>query len=608
MIKLTLLTFGAESYMSIRFSAPIKFARIKEMLFMPERNVLNSVLVFFCILLSGYLYAGNYFVATTGSNTTGSGSEGSPWATIGYAASVVPDNGSTIIVKDGVYAGTNSISRQFANLLTIKAENYYKARLTTVVGASVCAVNISGKNILFKDFEIYNQGSGTDEYLIHISTDPCCNIILRNNIFHDNFYQDMMKINAGAHNITIEGNVFYNLDPTAEWNFMDVNTVFDVVIQDNIYFNELGTATSNGWVLIKNSDNLRMITKNNTIQRNVFLNWQGKPDAAFVQIGESGKPFYEAEDTMIQNNLFIGNSTMPVMCALGVKGCKGVTFRANTITGNMPTGGWSYATRINREGANLVNTDIYFYNNIWSDNTGTMTDFADGTSVDSTNVIYKRNLYWNGGNSIPGDGEAHFDGTSSDTGALVANPGLNVNQSSVVLPKWSPSSGKFPSGNFTIRQEFERLVNAYGAITGGSPAFNTAENINMPVEDILGNTRETQKDIGCFEYGTGSIVLPPTPAGSNPLANAKPFPNPFNPGRSRDGSLKFAYLPSNGPFKLQVFTSEGAKINEVTSSLSENLTWNAKDMDYNAVARGSYLCVITDESGNKKSLWVMLLK
>ena len=70
--------------------------------------------------------------------------------------------------------------------------------------------------------------------------DPAGNLVsritLRNNILHDSYNNDILKINNGAGQITVEGNIFYN--QTGSDEHMDVNSVTDVVIQDNIFLND----------------------------------------------------------------------------------------------------------------------------------------------------------------------------------------------------------------------------------------------------------------------------------------------------------------------------------------------------------------------------------
>ena len=72
--------------------------------------------------------SGTYYVATTGSNTTGNGSASQPWATITHALSQVPD-GSLILVRPGTYTGEVLLNRAFTQGVTIRSETPYQARL-----------------------------------------------------------------------------------------------------------------------------------------------------------------------------------------------------------------------------------------------------------------------------------------------------------------------------------------------------------------------------------------------------------------------------------------------------------------------------------------------
>ena len=61
-------------------------------------------------------------------------------------------------------------------------------------------------------------------------------IVLRNNVLHDSYDNDLLKIHHGVRFATVEGNLFYNQGPGEQ--HMDVNSVTDVTVQDNVFFND----------------------------------------------------------------------------------------------------------------------------------------------------------------------------------------------------------------------------------------------------------------------------------------------------------------------------------------------------------------------------------
>jgi len=445
-----------------------------------------------------------YYIATNGSDTTGDGSTGTPWATFSKAQSSI-QSGDTVLVKDGLYDQSPDFSRAFTSLTTFKAENRYKARLTSSTGRPISVYG--GNNISIEGFEIFGT-PGASEYVIHISMPSTHNITLKDNIIHDSYDNDLIKVNDHCTDINISGNLLYNPFPSvAQGNqHMDINTVWDVTVEDNIMLQDYAWSgrTSNNqlsaFIVIKNSGTLK-VTERFKVRRNIFLNWDGRPDQPFLLLGEDAKTYWEAEDLMIENNLFLGNSNIPIEAAFGIKCAKNVTFRSNTIAGDMPMGGWAYAYRINLESVNSpLNTDIFFYNNIWSDTTGTMNDFSDGPTADTTNGILHHNMYWNGGVAIPVDGSAL--NYTNDNDSLESNPNLGA-QAGLVLPRWNISQGQFVSGKATVREEFVRLVGLYGTPAIGSNAIDGAEPENSPVDDILGNPRAFQgsaPDYGAVEH------------------------------------------------------------------------------------------------------------
>ena len=205
----------------------------------------------------------------------------------------------------------------------------------------------------------------------------------------------------------------------------------------------------------------------------------------FVLCGEDGTRNFEAFSVLVENNLMLGNSPFPMRSPFGVKGCKDVTFRNNTVSGDLPS--TSYAFRLNDEKQNPPNQNITFYNNVWADPTGTMNRFSDTPIGQTSSYVLSNNLYGNGGAAIPSNG-ADLINYTNDAARRVADP-LLANPAAVVTPRWNPGAGTFADGSTTIRQVFLRLVDTYGKGAAGSPLIDNADAAHAPGDDIRGNAR-----------------------------------------------------------------------------------------------------------------------
>ena len=183
-----------------------------------DRLVCFRALGFFCFLLGwGLMVDGEepaggatYYVATGGSDQTGDGSAGNPWATIEHAIGEVPD-GSTILVRPGTYSGRVHLDRVFALGVLVRSELPYQARLRHTGTVVTC---FYGKGITLSGFDVAHSGPGAGALVVQIQdligapggADYVSRIVLTDNVFHDSYNNDLVKINNGAGLITVRGN------------------------------------------------------------------------------------------------------------------------------------------------------------------------------------------------------------------------------------------------------------------------------------------------------------------------------------------------------------------------------------------------------------------
>lgn len=469
------------------------------------------------LLFASTAAAQTYYVATTGNDSTGNGSLASPWATIGGALGRLHDNnvdGATVLVRPGTYTGRQSLVGTFAEGVTVRSEVPYQARLRHASQTVVAYVNGRGASgITFEGFDIAHSGAGASPLVFHIDggggNSGVGNITLRNNVIHDSYNNDLLKINNGVTHVLVEGNMFYNQAGSDE--HIDINSIEDVTVRGNVFFNDFGgSGRTNGndtsaYIVIKDSnddDDIFLGTDRVNVERNVFLNWQGSTGSNFVLIGEDGKPYIEARNVMIENNLMLGNSTNAMRAALGVKSGEQITFRNNTVTGDLPS--LAYAMRVNVENAAVTNDQINFYNNIWSDPTGTMgssfggaNDFSDAPPGEVDNWTLLNNQYYNGGSAIPSDPNEAINYTA-DPNRIVSNPGLPPLEG-LVVPRWNSATSEFADGSATIEDVFKNLVMQYGMPASTSAGVDHAFPSQSPAVDIFGNPRGTLPDVGAFE-------------------------------------------------------------------------------------------------------------
>lgn len=476
------------------------------------RAALLSLLLLACAPAA--LAQQTFHVATTGVDTPAGGTPAAPWATITYALDRVPD-GSLILVAPGTYTGRIRIRGQFTQGVTVRSAVPYQARLRaaeTVLTIYNDSADIEG--ITIEGFDIAHAGPGAGALVVQIQDGfnrETRRITLRDNILRDSFNNDILKINNGACQILVAGNLFYNQQGSDE--HIDINSVDDVIVEDNVFFNDFAASgrpipnDTASFVVVKDSnggDDEYLGARNVVIRRNVFLNWQGSIGSGFILFGEDGTANFEAFDGLVENNLLIGNSANTMRSPLGVKGSRDLVFRHNTVLGDLPAN--AYATRINREGANPPIEAIRFVHNVFADPTGTMVDFSDTLPADLSTTRPSqlvRNAYWNGSAALPFDPTDVLNITN-DAQRIEGDPRL-PQVAGVQTPHWQPAQNQFAGGHTTIRTAFLALVEAYGRPAAGSALLDAAvPGPDVPVDDILGRPRPASgADLGAYELGDG---------------------------------------------------------------------------------------------------------
>lgn len=475
-------------------------------------RVVLSTLAFGLLLVPATLaQSATLWVATDGSDVTGDGSEGDPWASITHAVDNAPD-GALVLVEPGTYTGRVRLRRVFSQGVTVRSQVPYQARLRN---DSRVLIAYEAQGITVEGFDIAHTSPAVEGLVVHIQDlidgpDFTRRITLRDNVLHDSFDNDLLKINFGAGEIRVLGNLFYNQSGSDE--HIDINSASDVLVEGNVFFNDFeGSGRVNGndtssFIVIKDSDGTdgRLTgSRDITVRRNVFLHWQGSTGSNFVLIGEDGNPFFEARDVLVENNLMLGDSPEVMRAPFGVKGGKDVTFRHNTVVGDLPS--LAYAFRLNTEGANPPNENIVLRQNVWSDPTGTMgaenpsrpDDFSDTPPGETASFTLRRNLYWNGPEPVPVD-PGELINVTDDSERIATDPELPA-VGSVVLPRWDPGSGQFADGSLTILETFERLATMYGFPSAFGPGVNAGDPVHAPADDLLGRTRDGRPDLGALE-------------------------------------------------------------------------------------------------------------
>lgn len=433
------------------------------------------------------------FVAEDGEDDS-NGSRSTPWATLEHALDAVTGSGCVISVLPGHHDGAR-VDRRYDGPTIIRSEVPYQA----VLSSDTTVLDVQGAhNVTIEGFEITHAGPGSRGVVLNVEDAndlESTHITIRNNIIHDSYHDDLLKIRSAARFITVQGNVFFNQGPREQ--HIDVNGVQDIVIEDNIFSNDYEASgredaeDTKAFIVVKDSSATGELgSRRVEIRRNIFLNWQGGRET-LVQIGNDGKEYFEAIDVDIENNLILGNSASYATAAFGAAGVKDVRFINNTVVGDLPSG--AYGARFDQKRDNRANEGIELRNNIFSDPTGSMGDFSNGVEH---GILLDNNLYWNDGEPMDDEGPVNPE---DDLNGVIADPGLERSHAPIEAVVWDGTF--FTGGATTVREVFVTLVQTYAVTAASSPALDQADPDQAPADDILGRSRGSSPDLGALEWG-----------------------------------------------------------------------------------------------------------
>ena len=362
--------------------------------------------------------------------------------------------------------------------------------------------------------------------------------------------------------------MIYNSSADGE-SLFDINGAFDVTVSNNIMFNDFaGSGRSipgtHDFVVIKDSNidsqgnrasndpqglpkidgslyphpgspancnpaasNCNTITGSNNIKfdGNIMLNWQtdtsqNNGNSGWIDIGNEDTEVYLALNILFENNLFLGNSPIVTRSVFEIKDAYNVVIRNNTISGDLPSRHYALRSRVNSSSGSTIfpSEQIYFYNNIVSDYTGTMgselgssggqNQFSDSPIAYVHDFEIARNLYWNGGNTIPISSFTSALDFNKDTTALVGDPQLRT-PINIQLPRWNGTT--FADGSATITEAFTNLVQLYAIPDSASLANASADPDHISPVDIMGKPRNiSSAEVGAYEFAESTPTPSPT--------------------------------------------------------------------------------------------------
>ena len=593
-------------------------------------------------MYSNIVYTGPvWHVATTGSDSTGDGSEANPFATIQTAINS-SDAGDTVLVAAGTYV--ENINYNGKNIMV--GSLYLTTQDTSYISSTIIDSDSSGSIVVFESFEdstavlngftfqdiIIDSGDGPQAIININESSP--KII--NNRF-DNFYlfQDVESavIYCENSNSLIMNNEFTNGSVGNGYvlggYILSKNS--NVTIKNNRIENGyVGFAEPSGYIVSVNSENIiesniiinpsmgycvicaaiSILDGSNCIIRNNFI---------FQAYGDGYGAVVASESQYVShNNTFVSNSVgYANLSSDGIVSNDIIYASSNAvyIDGNSNIqvsysdieGGW--------EGEGNIDADPLFCNQDGGDYTLAENSPCIGTGEDGANM---------GAYGI-GCGSYNFSPTEFSLSEPSNNAAITVDESNVNTGFITFSWGESSDAN---GDSLYYLMRATSAEIGDQGLDTNATSIEVSYMDIIGDMAENNVTAATIEWtvhvtdGIDTVEADNAPFtlqvdGSNALsaylegllpdefALQQNYPNPFNPVTT----LRYD-LPENGLVTIIIYDMLGKEvktlINQSQNAGYRTVIWNATNDYGKPVSAGIYLYQIQAGEYNSTKKMVLL--
>ena len=593
-------------------------------------------------MYSNIVYTGPvWHVATTGSDSTGDGSEANPFATIQTAINS-SDAGDTVLVAAGTYV--ENINYNGKNIMV--GSLYLTTQDTSYISSTIIDSDSSGSIVVFESFEdstavlngftfqdiIIDSGDGPQAIININESSP--KII--NNRF-DNFYlfQDVESavIYCENSNSLIMNNEFTNGSVGNGYvlgGFI-LSKNSNVTIKNNRIENGyVGFAEPSGYIVSVNSENIiesniiinpsmgycvicaaiSILDGSNCIIRNNFI---------FQAYGDGyGAVVASQSQYVSHNNTFVSNSRgYANLSSDGIVSNDIIYASSNAvyIDGNSNIqvsysdieGGW--------EGEGNIDADPLFCNQDGGDYTLAENSPCIGTGEDGANM---------GAYGI-GCGSYNFSPTEFSLSEPSNNAAITVDESNVNTGFITFSWGESSDAN---GDSLYYLMRATSAEIGDQGLDTNATSIEVSYMDIIGDMAENNVTAATIEWtvhvtdGIDTVEADNAPFtlqvdGSNALsaylegllpdefALQQNYPNPFNPVTT----LRYD-LPENGLVTIIIYDMLGKEvktlINQSQNAGYRTVIWNATNDYGKPVSAGIYLYQIQAGEYNSTKKMVLL--